>query len=125
MCANGDKSEFDRLNPPRSKKIMALISINKSSSASVRPTAAKRGRFGRAAAWVRGPTFARDITVVLIVKLALLTALKFAFFNHPQAEHMSLPPAAVAEKLLSVPTPAPTQGDHRQLPRPEGRSLRR
>lgn len=39
-------------------------------------------------------------------------SLKYAFFNHPQAEHMSLPPAVVAEKLLSVPAPASTDGDH-------------
>lgn len=45
---------------------------------------------------------ARDITLVLIVKLILLMSLKYAFFNHPQAEHMSLPPAAVAEKLLGT-----------------------
>ncbi|WP_179401196.1 cytochrome oxidase putative small subunit CydP [Burkholderia guangdongensis] len=66
----------------------------------------KRGARRRVAAWVRGPTFARDITAVLVVKLALLAVLKFAFFNHPQAEHMSLPPAVVAEKLLSVPAPS-------------------
>lgn len=83
---------------------MALIQINK---APLRPP----GWRGRIVAWSRGPTLARDITVVLIVKLALLTALKYAFFNHPQAAHMSLPPAAVAEKLLSVPAPVPSQGD--------------
>lgn len=85
---------------------MALISINKE------PAAGTTGWRGRIVAWARGPTLARDITIVLVIKLALLIALKYAFFNHPQAKHMSLPPAAVAEKLLSVPAPASTEGDH-------------
>ncbi|CAB3801976.1 hypothetical protein LMG27177_05130 [Paraburkholderia fynbosensis] len=29
-------------------------------------------------------------------------ALKYTFFNHPQAEHMSLPPEQVAQALLSA-----------------------
>jgi hypothetical protein len=65
----------------------------------------------RIAAWARGPTFARDIVIVLAIKFILLMALKFAFFNHPQAEHMSLPPAQVAQALLSVPASHPSQGD--------------
>ncbi|TCW82274.1 hypothetical protein C5O80_21570 [Burkholderia sp. SRS-46] len=85
---------------------MALISINKE------PATGAAGWRGRIVAWARGPTLARDITIVLIIKLVLLIALKYAFFNHPQAKHMSLPPAAVAEKLLSVPAPASTEGDH-------------
>jgi hypothetical protein len=67
-------------------------------------------------AWARGPTFARDILIVLAIKFALLIALKFAFFNHPQARNMSLPPAQVAQALLSVPastpSPPPHQGDN-------------
>ncbi|NIE67865.1 cytochrome oxidase putative small subunit CydP [Burkholderia sp. Ax-1719] len=65
--------------------------------------------------WVRGPTFARDIVLVLVIKLVLLMALKYAFFNHPQAENMSMRPADVARAILSVPeTTAPkvNQGDH-------------
>jgi hypothetical protein len=65
----------------------------------------------RCAAWARGPTFARDIAIVLAIKFALLMILKYAFFNHPQAEHMSLPPAVVAEALLAVPASHPSQGD--------------
>ena len=61
--------------------------------------------------WVRGPTLARDIAIVLAIKFVLLMALKFAFFNHPQAEHMSLPPEQVAQALLSVPASHPSQGD--------------
>ncbi|HHL4082478.1 MULTISPECIES: cytochrome oxidase putative small subunit CydP [Burkholderia] len=90
---------------------MALISINKEPAPPSRP-AGTIGWRARIAAWARGPTLARDITLVLIVKLILLMSLKYAFFNHPQAEHMSLPPAAVAEKLLSAPAPASTEGDH-------------
>ncbi|HZZ05170.1 cytochrome oxidase putative small subunit CydP [Paraburkholderia sp.] len=65
----------------------------------------------RFAAWVRGPTLARDIAIVLAIKFALLMALKYAFFNHPQAEHMSLPPEQVTQALLSVPASHPSQGD--------------
>jgi type II secretory pathway component PulM len=65
----------------------------------------------RLAAWVRGPTLARDIAIVLAIKFALLMVLKYAFFNHPQAEHMSLPPEQVAQALLSVPASHPSQGD--------------
>ncbi|CAG4891115.1 cytochrome oxidase putative small subunit CydP [Paraburkholderia saeva] len=65
----------------------------------------------RCAAWARGPTFARDIAIVLAIKFALLMILKYAFFDHPQAEHMSLPPAVVAEALLAVPAPHPSQGE--------------
>jgi hypothetical protein len=61
--------------------------------------------------WVRGPTLARDITIVLAIKFVLLMALKYTFFNHPQAEHMSLPPEQVAQALLSVPASHPSQGD--------------
>jgi hypothetical protein len=61
--------------------------------------------------WVRGPTLARDIAIVLTIKFALLMVLKYTFFNHPQAEHMSLPPEQVAQALLSVPASHPSQGD--------------
>ncbi|KAB0631072.1 cytochrome oxidase putative small subunit CydP [Burkholderia latens] len=89
-----------------------MISINKEPSAPS-PQADGTARWrARIAAWARGPTLVRDITLVLIVKLVLLMSLKYAFFNHPQAEHMSLPPAVVAEKLLSVPAPASSEGDH-------------
>ena len=89
-----------------------MISINKEPAAPPRRAGCTAGWRARIAAWVRGPTLVRDITLVLIVKLILLMSLKYAFFNHPQAEHMSLPPAVVAEKLLSVPAPASTEGDH-------------
>ena len=59
--------------------------------------------------WARGPTFGRDIALVLAIKFVLLIALKLAFFNHPQAQHMSLPPAQVAQALLSVPASNPSE----------------
>jgi hypothetical protein len=65
----------------------------------------------RLARWMRGPTFARDIAIVLAIKFALLMVLKYAFFNHPQADNMSMPPALVAQALLSVPAPHSSQGD--------------
>jgi hypothetical protein len=71
----------------------------------------RQGLRKRFASWVRGPTLARDIAIVLVIKFALLMALKYTFFNHPQAEHMSLPPEQVAQALLSVPVPHPSQGD--------------
>ena len=89
-----------------------MISINEKPAPPPPQAAGTPGWRARIGAWARGPTLARDITLVLIVKLVLLMSLKYAFFNHPQAEHMSLPPAVVAEKLLSVPTPASTEGDH-------------
>ena len=65
----------------------------------------------RLAAWVRGPTLARDIAIVLSIKFALLMVLKYTFFNHPQAEHMSLPPEQVSQALLSAPASHSSQGD--------------
>jgi hypothetical protein len=65
----------------------------------------------RLAAWARGPTFARDIAIVLVIKFALLMTLKYTLFNHPQAENMSLPPAAVAQALLSLPASQVNLGD--------------
>ena len=72
------------------------------------PRSALRARI---AAWARGPTFGRDIAIVLAIKFALLMMLKYAFFNHPLAENMSMPPALVAQALLSAPGPHPSQGD--------------
>jgi hypothetical protein len=65
----------------------------------------------RLTTWVHGPTLARDIAIVLTIKFALLMVLKYTFFNHPQAEHMSLPPEQVAQALLSTPASHPSQGD--------------
>lgn len=74
-------------------------------------TAPRPNLRARITGWMRGPTFGRDITVVLLIKFALLVTLKYVFFNHPQAENMSMPPALVAQALLSVPVSHPSQGD--------------
>ena len=62
------------------------------------------------ARWVRGPTFARDIALVLFLKVVLLIVLKLAFFDHPRAADMSMPPAEVARALLSSPASRVPQG---------------
>lgn len=54
---------------------------------------------------------ARNISIVLAIKLALLVAIKFAFFNHPQATRMSMPPAEVAHALLSASALNSSQGE--------------
>ncbi|MGG1945058.1 cytochrome oxidase putative small subunit CydP [Trinickia sp. NRRL B-1857] len=66
-----------------------------------------RAAFAR---FTRRPTFARDITLVLTLKLLLLMGLKLAFFDHPRAADMSMPPAAVAQALLSSPASRVPQG---------------
>jgi hypothetical protein len=65
----------------------------------------------RLSMWVRGPTLGRDIAIILAIKFVLLMALKYTFFNHPQAEHMTMLPEQVAQALLSVPASHPSQGD--------------
>ncbi|MBP0588874.1 hypothetical protein J8I87_03880 [Paraburkholderia sp. LEh10] len=72
----------------------------------------RRAPRSRIVAWARGPTFARDILIVLAIKFALLLVLKIAFFNDPQAQNMSLPPAQVAHALLSVPAASSSEGEH-------------
>lgn len=72
--------------------------------------AARRTRASSIQQWVRGPTFARDIAFVLALKVVLLIGLKFAFFNHPRAPDMRLPPADVARVLLSSPATRTPQG---------------
>jgi hypothetical protein len=62
----------------------------------------------RFTAWARGPTLVRDLSIALCIKLVLLMTLKYAFFNHPQAEHMALPPDVVAARLLSIPPASDT-----------------
>jgi hypothetical protein len=91
---------------------MTTTLVNKKAPPKDRPPASRPAIKARFTAWLRGPAFARDITVVLATKLVLLMALKYAFFNHPQAEHMSMSPAAVAQALLAVPASHPPQGDH-------------
>lgn len=65
----------------------------------------------RLSGWLSGPTLARDIAIVLAIKIAFLMVLKFAFFNHPQADHMVMPPDEVAQALLSPRPVNQSQGD--------------
>ena len=79
-------------------------------AAEARPAAVRDPKAISLARWVRGPTFARDIALVIALKLVLLLALKFAFFNHPRAADMSMPAADVARALLSSPASRVPQG---------------
>ncbi|WP_425195061.1 hypothetical protein [Paraburkholderia phenazinium] len=49
--------------------------------------------------------------IVLVNKFALHMVIKYDFFDHPAAENLSMPPALVAQALLSVPASHPSQGD--------------
>lgn len=56
-----------------------------------------------------------EITLLLIVKLALLTVLARTFFAHPEAKHMRMPTASVEQRMLS-PAAAPLPIPHSALP---------
>lgn len=47
------------------------------------------------------------ITLALLVKIAILTALHRAFFAAPQAKKMRMPTPAVEQHLLGTPPPLP------------------
>lgn len=65
-----------------------------------------------AAIWHR-PGLVRELTLVVMAKVAILLVFKYTLFSHPQAPHMELPPAQVAQALLSVPAShPPASGDH-------------
>jgi hypothetical protein len=60
----------------------------------------------RLAGWLRGPTFTRDIAIVLAIKFVLLMALKYTFFNggaHVAAARASRAGVAVRACLAFVP----------------------
>lgn len=60
----------------------------------------RRGRHG----------LALTIALALVVKLALLYGLWYAFFSHPQTRKMRLPTAQVERHLLAAPAPTtPTE----------------
>jgi hypothetical protein len=44
---------------------------------------------------------ALEITVLLLVKVTLLTVLARSFFSEPEARHMRMPSARVAERMLA------------------------
>lgn len=58
----------------------------------------------------RRDTLKWEIAAVLLVKVALLMALKALFFSHPAADHMQMSPAAVAQALLGPAVSA--EGSH-------------
>jgi uncharacterized membrane protein len=62
------------------------------------------------ARWVRLSPLGRDITVVLVVKLAALGLLWWAFFSHPAARPMTVDPAPVDAHLL--PSASPEEFPH-------------
>jgi hypothetical protein len=68
----------------------------------------------RVSAWFQGPTLTRDLAVIVVIKFVLLMILKYAFFNHPQAENMTMPPAEVARQMLSIPPTltSESEGNH-------------
>lgn len=72
----------------------------------------------RAHRWSRLPRLTQlplgvEITLLLVIKIALLTVLAKTFFAAPQAKHMRMPTALVEQHLLAPApaasgTPAPT-----------------
>ncbi|HZW12369.1 MAG TPA: hypothetical protein VFF81_04155 [Noviherbaspirillum sp.] len=56
--------------------------------------------------------FALEITLALVLKLAILSLLWNAFFSSPQTTKMALPPAKVEQHLLSARNPP----DSRSVP---------
>jgi hypothetical protein len=53
--------------------------------------------------WFRLTPLARDITVVLVVKLVLLGILWVAFFRAPAAPRMAMSPDEVAGRMIGQP----------------------
>ena len=62
------------------------------------------------ARWRRLTPLAREVTVILVIKVAVLTLIWFAFFRAPAAPRMQMDPLHV-ERALVAPTPIP-QVDH-------------
>ncbi|MBW9331890.1 hypothetical protein FEE59_00005 [Herbaspirillum sp. RU 5E] len=44
---------------------------------------------------------AAEITILLIVKVALITVLAKTFFAHPEAKHMQMPVQSVEQRMLA------------------------
>jgi len=58
--------------------------------------------------WKRLSPLARDVTLVVALKVAALSILWSLFFSAPVARHMSVPPDRVAERLVAVEAGAPS-----------------
>nr|WP_198980761.1 cytochrome oxidase putative small subunit CydP [Herbaspirillum sp. ASV7] len=54
-----------------------------------------------------------EITILLVIKIALITVLAKTFFAHPEAKHMRMPTASVEQRMLA---PAPTNTATPQVP---------
>jgi hypothetical protein len=73
----------------------------------------RSGLAGLVSRTLRRPGLARELTIILAIKFVILVIFKYTLFSHPQAPHMELPPAQVAQALLSVPASRPpVSGDH-------------
>ncbi|MBB5390881.1 MULTISPECIES: cytochrome oxidase putative small subunit CydP [unclassified Herbaspirillum] len=46
-----------------------------------------------------------EITLLLVVKIALITILSKTFFAHPEAKHMRMPTASVEARMLAPAAP--------------------
>ncbi|BEV16379.1 MULTISPECIES: cytochrome oxidase putative small subunit CydP [unclassified Herbaspirillum] len=55
-----------------------------------------------------------EITVLLVIKIALITVLAKTFFAHPEAKHMQMPVQSVEQRMLSFTSPAAT-AQHQDL----------
>ena len=56
-----------------------------------------------------------EITLLLVIKIALITVLAKTFFAHPEAKHMQMPVQSVEQRMLSfAPPPAATPQQHYQ-----------
>ena len=53
--------------------------------------------------WQRLSPLARDIVIVLVVKVLVLCAIWFAFFRTPVARHMTMDPQAVEHQVAGRP----------------------
>ncbi|UDG83319.1 cytochrome oxidase putative small subunit CydP [Candidatus Vallotia lariciata] len=55
-------------------------------------------------AWIlQRPKLVRELIGVVIAKFVILLIFKYTLFSYPQTLHMELPPAQVAQALLSIP----------------------
>lgn len=73
--------------------------------------------------WLRLPRLTRlplaaEITLLLIVKIALITLLAKTFFAHPEAKHMRMPVESVEQRMLApaAATPIPPTTHANTLP---------
>lgn len=46
-----------------------------------------------------------EITLLLVVKIALITVLARTFFAHPEAKHMQMPVQRMEQRMLSITVP--------------------